>query len=112
VQGFSEALQPFQDSLVGDDSHPGFAPLDDPNGSSIPKTQALFAAMDSEPTAAKTFNAAAYENVTEFQKDYAAAAGENPDLLSHGSDPRVLGMQRAGLLAGLIEGGAVTEAHA
>ena len=112
IQGFAEALIPFQDALVGVDDSPGFHPIDDISSGNMSKTQALFAAIDSDSTAANNFNAHAYNNVVEFQKEFAQLAGENPDINANGSDPRSLGMSRAGLLAGVIEGGALTEANA
>jgi hypothetical protein len=110
VQGYAEALIPFQGDMVGENHSPGFHPIEDPSGSDMPKTRALFAVMDSDPTAANDFNAHAYDKVVEFQQQFAQLAGENPNFDI--ADQRSQGMARAGLLAGLIDGGAFTEASA
>jgi len=110
VQAYAEALIPFQGDMVGENHSFGFHPIEDPSGSDMPKTRELFAVLDSDPTAANNFNAHAYDKVVEFQKQFAQLAGENPNFDI--ADQRSQGMARAGLLAGLIDGGAFTEASA
>ncbi|MEH3132974.1 MAG: EspA/EspE family type VII secretion system effector [Mycolicibacterium neoaurum] len=110
VQSYAEALIPYQGEMVGEDKMPGFSALENPNGSDLPLTRQLFAVIDSDETAARNFNAHAYEQITQFQREFAgvAAQGPNIDVDAQASQ----GMARAGTLAGLVEGGAMMEAQA
>ena len=110
VQGYAEALSPYQGALVGADDMPGFSAIESPAGSDMPMTRDLFAVIDSDQTAANVFNAHAYDQVVKFQQDFAQIAADGPNIDI--ADQRSQGMSRAGLLAGLIDGGALTEAGA
>jgi hypothetical protein len=110
VQGYAEALIPFQDGLIGDSHNPGFHVIEDVSGSDLPKTRALFAAIDSDQTAANNFNSNAYDKVVQYQHQFAQLAGESTNINT--DDPRSRDMAHAGRLAGLIDGGALTEASA
>lgn len=114
IQSYAEALIPYQGELVGDDKMRGFEPIEDITSSDLSHTRQLFAVLDSDPTAAENFNGHAFDKVAEFQQQYADLAGRNPMLDDPGAinDQRSQGMARAGLLAGLIDGGALTEASA
>ncbi len=114
IQSYAEALIPFQGELVGEDKMPGFSAIENITESDLPKTRELFAVLDSDETAAKNFNGHAFDKMVGFQKEFSQLVGHNPELNSPGdiSDQRSQGMARAGLLAGLIDGGAVTEATA
>lgn len=110
VQSYAESLNPHQGEMVGEDKLPGFSALEDPSGSDLPLTRQLFAVIDSAETAAKNFNAHAYDQITEFQKDSARVAVEGPSIDANEEGSK--GMARAGTLAGLVEGGAMMEAKA
>lgn len=110
VQSYAESLIPYQGEMVGEDKMPGFSALEDPSGSDLPLTRQLFAVIDSDETAAKNFNAHAYEQITEFQRDFARVAVDGPNI--NVNDQGSQGMARAGTLAGLVEGGAMMEAKA
>jgi EspA/EspE family len=107
VRGYANALEPFQRAMVGDyEGTHGFHALEN-TSSDMSKTRNLFAAIDSDPTAAKTFNAQAYQNVLGFEKDFAnptADGSVNDPANPHRGDIRM-----AGTLAGLIDGGADVE---
>lgn len=110
VQSYAESLIPYQGEMVGEDKMPGFSALEDPSGSDLPLTRQLFAVIDSDETAAKNFNAHAFDQISQFQEDFARAATLGPSI--DPSDQGSQGMARAGTLAGLVEGGAMMEAKA
>ncbi|MDF3340197.1 EspA/EspE family type VII secretion system effector [Mycolicibacterium septicum] len=114
IQSYAEALIPFQGELVGEDKMPGFSAIEDITGSDLTRTRELFSVLDSDHTAANNFNGHAFDKMAGFQKDFSQLAGHNPMLNGPDdiSDQRSQGMARAGLLAGLIDGGALTEASA
>jgi hypothetical protein len=107
VRGYASALEPFQRAMVGDyDGTHGFHALEN-TSSDMSRTRDLFAAIDSDPTAAKTFNAQAYQNVLGFEKDFASATADGS--INDPANPHRGDIRMAGTLAGLIDGGADTE---
>lgn len=114
IQSYAEALIPYQGELVGEDKMPGFSPIENITTSDLANTRELFAVLDSDQTAANNFNGHAFDKMAGFQEQFSELAGKNPMLDSPGdiADQRSQGMARAGLLAGLIDGGAQTEAMA
>ncbi|MDT5283850.1 MAG: hypothetical protein QOJ20_5045 [Mycobacterium sp.] len=107
VRGYASALEPFQRAMVGDyDGTHGFHALEN-TSSDMSRTRDLFAAIDSDPTAAKMFNAQAYQNVLGFEKDFASATADGS--VNDPANPHRGDIRMAGTLAGLIDGGADVE---
>ncbi|SRX94552.1 hypothetical protein MSP7336_02809 [Mycobacterium shimoidei] len=111
LRGYSNALIPYQDAMVGDyHGTKGFTALDGFEHGELPKTRQLFAIMDSDwdpknpNTAANAFNQAAYEHALRYEHEFGVAASEGD--VNDPSSPHRLDMARAGALAGLVEAGA------
>jgi hypothetical protein len=104
VRGYAEALAPYQRAMIDDGAGmPGFQMLD--NGDvEAPTTRGLFAVLDSDPDAAKTFNGAAYQNMIDYENSYGAALAAHPHQGIEG--PAYNDMVQAAQMHGLINGGA------
>jgi hypothetical protein len=104
VRGYAEALAPYQRAMIDDTAGmPGFQTLD--NGSvDAPHTRGLFAVLDSDADAAKTFNGAAYQNMIDYENNYGAALAAHPGQPVPGA--AYDDMVQAAQLHGLINGGA------
>jgi hypothetical protein len=109
VQAFGTGLEPYQGAMVGEDKHLGFIPIDDV-GSTMDNTKGLFSVIDSDPTAAKSFNEAAYQHVLDYQKSFAELAAANPNLITN--DARLDDLQSSARLLSAINGGATIHAAA
>ncbi len=102
IQGWAEALAPYQEAMVGDDSQvKGFGVLGDPSKGDYELARNVFAVMDSDPTAAQNFNKHAYESILQYQQ-------ETSDWIKNGSGPDspLAPAGFAGALTGLVNSGA------
>lgn len=95
VQGWADALDPYQKAMLGDGSMPGFHPVEGVANSNYDEMRNIFAAIDSDPDAAKAFNAKAFEHILDYQKTH-----DYNDLAN------------AGALLGVVDSAAVQEATA
>lgn len=105
VQSMAHGLLPYQSDMVGDNKH-GFEPLDQ-LGSNLHNTRSLFAVMDSNPEAAKEFNAHAYKTAMDYENSFAEAAKIDPNIT--GTNPHRADLDRAGRLIGLVDAGVFIE---
>ena len=102
VQGWAEALEPYQGAMVGDPGDTkGFGVLGNPSEGDYASARNVFAVIDSDPTAAKSFNQHAYEAILHYQQD-------TTDWIKngHGPDSRISAAGYAGALNGLVNSGA------
>ncbi|WP_319449191.1 MULTISPECIES: EspA/EspE family type VII secretion system effector [unclassified Mycobacterium] len=102
IQGWAEALAPYQEAMVGDDSTvKGFGVLGDPANGNYDLARNVFAVMDSDPTAAQNFNKHAYQSILQYQQD-------TSDWINHGTgqDSPLAPAGLAGALTGLVNSGA------
>lgn len=95
VRGYAEALAPYQEAMIGDhrDPTPGFGLLEgEPKNYDAARN--IFAVIDSDPEASKTFTEHAYQSILEYQQETAdAAASNNPaDGSATGHAGRMLGV--------------------
>ena len=101
VQGYAEALAPYQEAMVGDHRErvPGFGPLDGQADGNYEHARKIFAIINSDPTAASFFNEQAYQSILEYQQVTRDA------VLSPGPADGVAN-SLAGRMLGVINGGA------
>jgi hypothetical protein len=92
VQGWGNALDPYQKAMLGDGTLPGFDPVEGAPNSKFDPLRNIFAVMDSDPTAAKAWNETAFRHVLDYQS--------NPDYNK---------LANAGALLGVIDSAAVQE---
>jgi hypothetical protein len=103
------ALEPYQDALVGDlTGTKGFEVIGNPGDGDLGAARNVFAVIDSDPGAAKAFNAAAEQKIFAHQQAFADAAGTGP---AFADTPRG-DLASAGYLLGAVNGGAEQEAIA
>lgn len=105
------ALTPYQNALVGDmRGIQGFEVMGDPAGGHVDHARNIFSVIDSDPGAAKLFNAAAENRVIDHQHAFADAVKNNTGPAI--GDTRTNDMRSASLLLGAVNGGAEMEASA
>ncbi|BBW99461.1 hypothetical protein MMOR_03980 [Mycolicibacterium moriokaense] len=92
VQSWGDALDPYQKAMLGDGQMPGFEPVPGTADSDFTQMRNIFAVMDSDPTAAKAWNEAAYEHILDYQR--------NPDYNN---------LANAGAMLGVVDSAAVQE---
>jgi EspA-like secreted protein len=103
------ALEPYQDALVGDlTGTKGFEVIGNPGDGDLDAARNVFAVIDSDPGAAKAFNAAAEQKILTHQQAFADAAAAGPPS----ADTSAGDLKRAGFLLGAVNGGAEQEANA
>lgn len=103
------ALAPYQDALVGDLSGTrGFEKIGEPGTGDLDAARNVFAVIDSDPGAAKVFNAAAEQKILGHQQAFADAAAAGAPL----TDTEKGDLKRAAFLLGAVNGGAEQEAVA
>ena len=95
VQGWGNALDPYQKAMLGDGQMPGFDPVDGTANSDFRELRNIFAVMDSDPDAAKAWNETAYEHILDYQR--------NPDYNN---------LANAGAMLGVVDSAAVQEMEA
>ena len=95
VQGWGDALDPYQKAMLGDGQLPGFDPVAGTANSDFRELKNIFAVMDSNPDAAKAWNETAYEHILDYQR--------NPDYNN---------LANAGAMLGVIDSAAVQEMDA
>jgi hypothetical protein len=111
VSADAQALAPFQRAMVGDSSGThGFGDFGHPSKGDYGPARNVFAVVDSDPSAAKYFNAAAERNIMNYQNSFADAAGKDPGM--NGSSPHYDDLRHAANLLGVVNGGADEEAVA
>jgi hypothetical protein len=109
ISADSLALEPYQDALVGDTTGvKGFDPIGDPGDGDLHAARNVFGVIDSDPGAAKAFNAAAEQKILAHQEAFADAAAAGRPI----SDTPRGDLASAGYLLGAVNGGAEMEAHA
>ena len=102
IQGWAEALAPYQEAMIGDASAvKGFGVLGDPASGNYDLARNVFAVMDSDPTAAQNFNKHAYQSILQYQQD-------TSDWIKHGTGQgsQMSPAGLAGALTGLVNSGA------
>lgn len=103
------ALTPYQDALVGDRTGiKGFGLIGATGDGDLGAARNVFAVIDSDPGAAKAFNAAAEQRILAHQQAYTDTAGTGPPS----ADTPAGDLKRAGFLLGAVNGGAEQEAAA
>jgi hypothetical protein len=103
------ALEPYQDALLGDlRGARGFDQIGNPGLGDLEAARNVFAVIDSDPGAAKAFNAAAEQKILTHQQAFADAAAAGPPS----ADTPDGDLKRAGFLLGAVNGGAEQEATA
>lgn len=90
VQGWGHALDPYQKAMLGDGQLPGFGVVPGTANSDFTQMRNIFAVMDSDSTAAKAWNATAYDHILDYQ--------HHPDY-NH--------LANAGALLGVVDSAAV-----
>lgn len=103
------ALAPYQDALVGDTSGvKGFEKIGATGDGDLHAARNVFAVIDSDPGAAKAFNAAAEHKMLAHQQAFTDAATRGPTIADtpHGD------LRHAANLLGALNGGAEQEATA
>lgn len=109
VSADAKALAPFQRAMMGDLSGThGFGDFGHPSKGDYSAARNVFAVIDSDPSAAKYFNAAAEQNIMNYQNGFADAAGKDPQMT--GSNPHYDDLRHAANLLGVVNGGADEEA--
>jgi hypothetical protein len=105
------ALEPYQDALVGDlTGTKGFDVIGDPGNGDLNAARNVFAVIDSDPGAAKAFNAAAEHKLLAHQQAFADATAHNTGTPP--ADTPQGDLRSGGYLLGAINGGAEQEALA
>jgi hypothetical protein len=94
VQGWAEALAPYQEAMIGDGAEPGFGLLKDQQLGDYQQARNVFAIMYSDPTAAENFSKHAYASIIEYQQETSDAAASNKpaDGTAMGNAGRMLGV--------------------
>lgn len=95
VQGWGNALDPYQKAMFGDGQMAGFDPVDGAANSDFGEMRNIFAVMDSNPDAAKAWNQTAYDHILDYQR--------NPDYNN---------LANAGAMLGVVDSAAVQEMEA
>jgi uncharacterized protein YukE len=95
IQGWGDALEPYQNSMLGDGNLPGFHTVPGVEDSNFSQMKNIFAAIDSDHIAATDFNKAAFETILDYQKH-----------------PNNQNLGNAGGLLGVIDAAASQEASA
>lgn len=100
VQGYAEALAPYQKAMIGDpsDPAPGFGMLDNQDRN-YETARKIFALIDTDPTAGSEFNQQAYQAVVDYQQQT-----QNAIVPGQSANGEALG--HAGRLLGVVNGGA------
>lgn len=111
VQADATALAPFQRAMMGDLSGThGFGDFGHPSNGDFSSARNVFAVIDSEPGAAKMFNAVAEQNILNYQNGFANAAAENPGM--NALSPHYDDLRHAANMLGVVNGAADQEAVA
>lgn len=94
VQGWAEALAPYQEAMIGDGDAPGFGLLDGQKDGDYQQARNVFAIMNTDPTASENFSKHAYASILEYQQETsdAAAANKPADGTAMGNAGRMLGV--------------------
>jgi EspA/EspE family len=109
VQADATALAPFQRAMVGDLSGThGFGDFGHPSDGDYSSARNVFAVIDSDPGAAKMFNAAAEQNIVNYQNGFANGAATDPNFGANA--PHYDDLRHAANLLGVVNGGADEEA--
>lgn len=103
------ALAPYQDALVGDmrGIH-GFEMIGDPGNGDLRQARNIFAVIDSDPGAAKYFNAAAESKIVHHQDAFAGAVRDGGGSIA--ADTEDNDLTSAAQLLGIVNGSAEQEA--
>jgi len=108
VSADAHALAPFQRAMIGDMEGTHGFDYGHPGKGDFSAARNVFSVIDSDPSAAKFFNAAAEHNIIDYQNSFAEAAAKDPNFGAN--SPHHLDLQHSANLLGVINGGAEAEA--